>query len=429
MTLDRTTPPRVATFSDIILPKAEVLTLPNGVTLHVVSNGNQPISRLTLLWDGGILEGHIKCTNLIMCECLREGSMHYSGEEIADAIDSAGARLSSRSTEHYSGLEILALNSQLSGLLPMIRDIVLHPLFPEDVVAATARRVSSVRAIQLKKVSYIASELARSAVAGRQNPVSKQDTPEEILSVTSETIREFHKLSIGSGRLHAFLAGEIDEKTLNTVINWLSEMPKASDTSVLNIVPFDPEPPQKIVRNMLTACQAAISMSLPTISRHNPDYVTLRIAVSALGGYFGSRLMSNIRERQGLTYGIGASLLGSLEGAYISISAQCDESYIDRVLDAVSNEIRLLASQPPTADELARVRLHGWTTLASMADSPLAAIDYYITQLLVGTPDGYFYEQLEALRNLSSESIAEMVTRYINPDQFRIAIVAHGSDS
>lgn len=68
-------------------------------------------------------------------------------------------------------------------------------------------------------------------------------------------------------------------------------------------------------------------MGMPTVLRSDADYIPLRILVTALGGYFGSRLMTNIREDKGYTYGISASLLGYRNNSFISISCQCDTSH------------------------------------------------------------------------------------------------------
>jgi predicted Zn-dependent peptidase len=142
----------------------------------------------------------------------------------------------------------------------------------------------------------------------------------------------------------------------------------------------------------------------------------------ALGGYFGSRLMSNIREEKGLTYGISASLCGNYEGAYVEIDAQCDASFVEQVVEESRKEIASLWENPPRDEELHRIKLRVWSSLASIADTPFATSDYYITRRIVGTTDSYFQDQMEALKNLTSHRIAEIAKKHLNPDALTVAI-------
>ena len=147
----------------------------------------------------------------------------------------------------------------------------------------------------------------------------------------------------------------------------------------------------------------------------------------ALGGYFGSRLVANIREEKGLTYGITASLNGSPEGSYVEISAMCDKKYAGQVLDEVASELKLLATDPPRGAEIERLKLSATTSLAEMLDTPFSRMGYYMTQVLVGTPDNYFEEQCRQIRLLTSDSIAEMASRYLDP-QFLYSVISGLND-
>ena len=137
----------------------------------------------------------------------------------------------------------------------------------------------------------------------------------------------------------------------------------------------------------------------------------------ALGGYFGSRLMSNIREDKGLTYHISAVLMGEHNESMALVSALCDKSYTEQVVAEISEELRRLAANPPEGEELSRLKLHAMTDLAEMLDNPANVMSYYITQLLVGTPADYFAAQQQALRALSPEIISDMAARYLTPEK------------
>ena len=142
----------------------------------------------------------------------------------------------------------------------------------------------------------------------------------------------------------------------------------------------------------------------------------------ALGGYFGSRLMTTIREEKGLTYGITAALIGSQEGAYLKISAQCDKSFTAAVLDETRNELRRLVTDPPRGEELQRLKLHAQSALAEMLDTPQSIATYYITELLVNTPTNYYDMQQDSIDAFGPDKCAALAEKYLNPDKLLTAI-------
>lgn len=420
MTLDRTNPPKVSPFSDIKLPEEKVEILPNGIVFHYVDVGEQPISRLGVYWEGGFLDYPDKASAAVLAEAFREQTANYSSDSIADIIDYNGARLSSRSAEHYTALELVALNSRLPDLLPLIASMATESVFDEHHVGVIARKLSAARAVQLSKVAFIAAVEMRRFVQGKNHPASKLVLPQDYENVTPETLASLYA-DQKQARMHVFLGGALGEKTVNTVRNFLHTLP-GGDMKPLKIEPYLPEPltGDSLHIEMPQSQQSAVVMGLPTIDRSNPDYIALRLAVTALGGYFGSRLMHNIREEKGLTYGISAALLGSREGAFMEINAQCDASGVEQLIEESIKEIRLLASNPPAGDELHRLRQFAWSQLAASADSSFGILDHYITHLLVATPDDYFSAQLDAIDTLSPKRIAEVAEKYLNPDNLRI---------
>ncbi len=186
-----------------------------------------------------------------------------------------------------------------------------------------------------------------------------------------------------------------------------------------------PEEPQTRRITKEGAFQDAIAAGMPGPDRSHSDYIALRLTVMALGGYFGSRLMLNIREEKGLTYGINAALMGTPEGSMLNIAAQCDGRSTDTVISEIGAEMRRMVTDPPTGEELRRLKLHASTDLAEILDTPTSIMGYYANRLYVGTPDDYFERQQKAIETLSPDIISEMAARYLDPS--RLTIVTAGS--
>ena len=132
--------------------------------------------------------------------------------------------------------------------------------------------------------------------------------------------------------------------------------------------------------------------------------------------------MTNIREEKGLTYGIGASLLGMLDGAYIQISADTDNSSVGALVEEVRHEMEYLAENPPQGEELLRFRRAMGSNLASLLETPYSVADYLASMLISGIRPGYFARQVDILRDLTPNDIAAMARKYLRPELLSTAV-------
>ena len=164
------------------------------------------------------------------------------------------------------------------------------------------------------------------------------------------------------------------------------------------------------------AVQSAIKIRIGAIPRSHPDYIPLRILITALGGYFGSRLMKNIREEKGFTYGISASLSGRRHEGYIDIETQCDSAYTWKVIDEISAEISRLQHEPLGREELLKVKKYIISSLTKVLDTPSARADYASTDFLYGTGADYFNRQVEITDRITPEELTEVARLHLKPD-------------
>lgn len=420
--LDRTTPPPVANFSDITIHPQQIHTLNNGIDIHIVNKGDFPLSRIDVLWDGGTLDYASEAAATVMTAAMREGTLNLSGAEIANIVDFSGSKMNGGLSNHHASLGIVTLNSRLENMMGLLADIAVGADFPENAVEAIGRRLGANRSLQFERVSFRATSLLQSLLQGKNHSASKIAMPLEFESVNREICESLYD-TLRRSKIHIFAGGLIGDDVVDAIDKTFGKLPH-SDYSPIRIHPYEPEKPQRQHVDMPHALQSAVAMGLPAIDRTHPDYIPLRLTVMALGGFFGSRLMTNIREEKGLTYGISSSLLGTQEGAFMEISAQCDKKYVDTVIEETLYEIENLSKNPPRGDELNRLKLHAWTILASSTENAFSTLEHYITQLRVGTPTDYFRQQLKAIADLTPDTISRMASEYLPTD--RLSIVTAG---
>lgn len=419
---DRSKAPDIRPFGRLTLPDEKVGTLSNGVTLHTLAGGDQDVVRIDIAAEGGPSDTANPCTATLAAELLTEGCRGMSGEAIADKTDYNGALLNSNASGHFTKLQLASLTSKLEEMAPTAVACMLEPSFPEDTFALIKQKGIARQKLNMSRVSFLASADNKQLICGARHPDGRIVTPEEIEAITREDIIKFHSRTLNGRHIHAYLAGKFDSRAESFVAKLLEQLPESDEPSPMRVVKFAPEAPTLRRVEKPGALQNAVAMSLPAPGRHHDDYNALRMAVTALGGYFGSRLMMNVREDKGYTYGISASLLGSHEGGYITISAQCDRRYTDALIEEVRHELRRMADEPLSDDEMERLRFNSATDLASTLDSPFTIMDYYELQRLVGIPADYFDARQATTKSISKEEICRLSAQYLQPEQLRISI-------
>lgn len=422
--LNRSIPPSVNEFTKLTIPKPETRILDNGIKTVVLNQGDDEVNNILLLWDNGLCELENQSALKLLTATLNEATDSRSGEEIASELEFNGSWLSVKAHDHHTSVSLHSLNSRLPHVLPVLTDIIKNPAFPQDIIDVKRRKLLSTLELNMQKVGFVASTMIKQQIYGIAHPLAKNDTEDSIKSVTRDEIVRLHHSIFMSASPIVFISGKIDKNTEKLITDALETL--EFDNKGCNriiIKPMDPDfSIMDNVRTMPDKLQTAVNIAIPAIPRQHPDYDMLRIAVTALGGYFGSRLMASIREEKGYTYGISSGLLGTREGAYIGISCECANEYARPVIEEVKKEINRLSEEPIDDNELATVRRYLQSSLASTLDNPFNIIDYYIKKHIVGIPDGYFYRQQAALMEATPEKIRLITQRYMNPDKMFTAL-------
>lgn len=420
--LDRSTPPPVHMMGDISLPLPDCVTLSNGIRLHTIKGGSQEVVQLSVTWQGGCLEAPHPMVATLMAALMSQGTVTHSGAEISELLDFHGAMLRISAGQHVMSLQLTALNSMLSDVMPVVREVICEPSFPQAAFDALHEIEVNNFLLSQSKVPVLCTQALARLIKGPTHPESVVPTLEQVRAISIGQVKDFYKRLVTSEGCEAYLGGNFSAAIYSEVLNMLESLPVRGEAMKKHIVPYSPGQPATVLVEKPGAVQAAIEIGLPSIPRFHPDYIPLRLSVMALGGYFGSRLMKNIREDKGYTYGIAAYLLGNQEGSYISVMAQTDAAYIDAVIEEVGREMERLAREPLPSDEMMRLRQYASSTLLEILDSPFAIIDHYKVIESVGLPEGYFDNQVHWVRTISPDVIMEMARKYIIPSQMRIAV-------
>ncbi len=421
--VNRKISPEITKFPKLRLPDVSMRDIGNGANLMTLNSGNQPIVQLTLVFEGGKLDFKNPAIPMLVSASLRDGCETMSGDEVEYQLDFNGAWLKSEVRDHHSVVTLTSLSSKLDKVLPIVRGILTAPTFPMQRISRNKDKMVASWELQRKKVDYLAESASLCQLAGSGHPLTIEATPERISAVDWQMMVESQRLMYATSSMSAYLAGCFNESEQDLVVRFLESLPTGNQPVACRLKPFETEcSTPEVVVDYKGALQSAVVMAIPAIDRYHNDYCMLRLAAMALGGYFGSRLMTNLREKQGLTYGVSAGLYGYHEGGAVVISTQCDNRSVKAVIDGTKREIRHLIENPPMEEELERLVQTANSELASILDSPFNVINHVAAHRLAGTPPDYFDRQQTAVASLSSDAISDCASRYLDADKMLVAI-------
>lgn len=415
--------PPIKDLSDLTIPSLDSSILSSGMQVTTHQCCDVDICRITLLIEGGKAEAPSTAVAVLAAGLVNEGTSSFDNATIADILDRNGAWLTTDTHNHHQQLNFFSLNSRLSEILPVITEIIMSPAYPADIVKTRTEILARNIEVSQRDVMYMAHCLSDKMVMGENHPLARVDTPDNILALKSDDLLNFHRDYHSANASRLYICGNLTTKIEQQIIDACDRLPISAKQQHLVNVPFSPLPPLTThTTTIADATQSAVVINIPSISRNHPDYLPLNLTVFALGGYFSSRLMANIREEKGLTYGIRSSLYGYAESSAVEISAQTDPTTVEKLINEVRNELTNLKINPPCGEELARIKRAAAAEMRSSLDNPFGPTQHSITTVTANLPHNYFQNKVQAISALTSDTIAQMAEKYLQPDTMLTAI-------
>lgn len=419
-TLDRSKAPAVSPLPHLSLPRPVSRRLPCGAGLTVLESAvcDAPVFQLRLIAEGA---GQYDCTSSAAAALypimLNQGSEGLDGDTISDLFEGAGAWFNATLQTHHLDASLKGLCDTAPEIVAAFADMLRRPLFPADRLAVVAESRAMDREVRLSRPMTIAREATAKMLWGDGHPAAVFPSPDDMRRVTPADLQLCHSAYRPEG-INIYLSGHVTPELVDTVAGAFDALYPAVTSEMrddsVHIIPPEPQAGYSVI-DMPGSTQAAISVRIPTIMRSHPDYEMLRLAVTGLGGYFGSRLNSNLREERGLTYGITASLVGSLDGAYMSIATECRRDAAEEALGEIRAEIERFVKDPPSGEELSRLLGYSSTRLAGILDSPFTILDTAaVFPRIIGAPADYFDRTQAAIASATPEELARVVSQHLS---------------
>ncbi|MFA6831676.1 MAG: pitrilysin family protein [Bacteroidaceae bacterium] len=423
--LDRSKQPKAATSFDWTLPEPSFKTLKNGIKFQTLEVGNQDIFRLDLVFQAGRIWQTDLLQALFTCSMLKEGTSTYSSLEIAEILDTHGAILDVTCAIEYSYVTLYSLNKHAKTLLPLIYSIVTEPTFPNQELELIVDHNKQYLQVQLEKVSYLASRKMSKALFGENHPYSTQAELSDFDKINREMIQHFFDSRYSNNTCMISLAGQLNAELISLIEKQFGNHPFGNQEA--KILPVKIKEGKRVTQRdffipVEESQQCAVLMGAPCMNIFDKDFFGMKFLIVLLGGYFGSRLMANIREKEGLTYGIYSDILPMPHAGVYQIVAETDGKYVTQLKASVKRELSKLQKELIPAEELERVRQYMLGEMCRSNEGIFALTESWIYLYTHHLPKEHYSQMVEKIKTISAQELLELANKYLHTDDLTVVV-------
>ena len=415
-------PPIQPTSLDFRKPVQRVLR--NGIPLHVIEAGQLDAVRIDFVFSAGQWHQEHKLQALFACRMLREGCRGYTSAEFAERLDYYGAWLDLSVAMNRTFVTLYTLKKHFATTLELVHRMLTEPTYSEEQFRIVCDNNKAQLMVNLQKGDVQAMRALRRSLYGEEHPCGKQVNPEDYDALQLADVVDFYQRYYGSRTCRIYLSGDIDEPLLARVESLFGMAEWGSGEKIRNEeLGIRNSQPSTLNLQLSTAVQDSIRMGCLLIDVNHPDYLPLRVLTAVLGGYFGSRLMKNIREEKGYTYHIGSDLVTNTAQVMFLVHCEAQAGKAEEVIGEVHREMLRLQSELIPDDELRMVRNYMIGEICRNYESAFSLTDAYIFMEHLGLPLTHLEQTIDAIRTTDAPRLQQLAQRYLRPDMLHTVVV------
>ncbi|MCH7415155.1 insulinase family protein [Belliella sp. R4-6] len=422
MILDRSKAPEFLIPENITLQNPIKRTLHNGVHLYFIPTPEIDAIRLEINTDTqrslNIVDK--KLTSFFTLNMIMEGTKQMSALELDDFFDQYASEVEVSSGFENNSISLLTTKKHFANVFPVFRSLLTEAVFPEKELAKRKSQKALSISLQREQNGARASQLFRKQLFGESHPYGLISDENDVEIITREDLQDYYENSLWFNP-EIFLTGNVEEKELDMITELLGSIEVSFTEREYPL--FSNITKERLYEVKEKSLQSTIRIGCHLIPKSHPDYHALSVFNTILGGYFGSRLIKNIREEKGHTYGIYSSI-GSLKNAdYWVVMADVQKQYLNEVITEIYKEIDLLKTELVGPDELETVRNYMIGNFLSNFSSAFDLIGRFKSIHQAGMDQNFYYEKLDFIRKFTAQDILNVGQKYLNRNNMVEVIV------
>lgn len=415
MNLNRQIPPPICPLSDIHVTYPESQRLKNGIPLHVIRAGMEDVVRFDLLIGAGQWHQTQALQAMFTNRMLREGTSSLTSQQIAEKLDYYGAMMELSSSVNCGFITLYSLNKYFPQTIELVADMLMNPTFPEKEMEVVVEVNKQRFLINSTRVEMMGRKRLNRALFGEAHPLGRYAEVEDYDRLSPEVLKSFYHQHYHSGNCSIYLSGKITPEIIQSVERALGDAPWGEVSQASSFQPITPQPEvgKRFFVEKEDALQSSIKLGGFVMDRLHPDFLKARVMVTLFGGYFGSRLMSNIREDKGYTYGIGAGIVTYPGVSVLAISTEAANEYAEAVITEVYKEMDLLCNEHVPQTELDMVKNYMLGDWCRSYEGPFSLSDAWIYVETGGLDKEFFVRSIDAIQSITCEEVQALAQKYL----------------
>ncbi len=427
LTADRSQAPKIYSPQEFtyLLKDIDTDVLDNGIPLYSISDSIEPVLQLELVFEAGMWFESKNGIAQATAALLKSGTSRLNSFEINEAFEQYGASVKVSSGPDWASLSISCLTRHLSKLLPIAFELLTDTIFPQSEIDIYVQNAKQKLSVQLLKTEFLANRKIDEYVFGFSHPYGKYLFANDFDAIQQSDLLQYVKQFYTSANCKMFLAGmfgEADKKMINAYFGQ-----KAWNTREPLAVPvFSPQPAAEKkyrISHDENSVQGSVRLSRIFPEKTHPDFVPMIMLNTLFGGYFGSRLMSNIREEKGYTYGIHSMLLNQRFHGALLISTEAGRDVCEATVSEIYKEMDILKNEPADNEELDLVKNYLLGSILGGLDGSFHIMQRWKSLILNGFTAERFYNNIEIYKSITAAELQTLAQKYFNRDDFYELIV------
>ncbi len=401
--------------------------LDNGMELFVIKVENLDLVRIDFMFSGGVWVQNHPLQALLALSNIKEGTIHKHSSEVNEILDFYGATFSTTVSKTFSLLTVVCLAKYIIPVIELTREIILSPIYDLTELQIKLQQMKASYDIQSHQVKTQAERLFFNTLFGKRHPMSSFPETHDFEMHDNTLLFEYYKKYIGSSNCKLIVSGNTSTDVLEAINDFWGCDKWGADVVVENLdmklASYDINTVNEI------SGRFDYEMQFPTVQSHvfsgcvfeklhNKRKAVMILANCLLGGYFGSRLMKNIREEKGLTYGIYSQILNNNHFNVLCISTDTNIQMTDVVIEEIKHEIDVLRNINVSVNELDVVKNYYAGTICRAYETNLSFAARLVKKIAAHEKIDDVFETLKFFEQIQPNDIMDFFDEFCDVERF-----------
>ncbi|WP_300107657.1 pitrilysin family protein [uncultured Alistipes sp.] len=402
------------------VPQARRHTLSNGVNLYAIPSEEFEVLRFTFVFRAGTVVQRVPFSASSTLNMLSEGSERMTARQIAERLDFYGSNFEVNMDRDFVYVTFNTLSKFFTPTLEVAEQILLHPIFPEEELASYREKRKQGLAIERMKVDTIVRENFGKALFGEKHPYGITYPESAYDTLTRNDLTDLYRNRYTADNALIVCSGRIDDQVLKALCSLGEQLPRSGSGAGIEL-PKGESTPYRFTQRA-DAVQSSIRVGRLLFPRTHPDFIGMQVVATVLGGYFGSRLMQNLREEHGYTYGVGSAMINFEQAGYLAVATQVGTEVTASALQEIYREIERLRTEPVSEDELSLVKNIMIGEIMRVLDGPFGIADVTIENILCGKDNEAVTEGVRQIRATTPDDVLRLAQKYLRHEDLITAV-------